>query len=339
VKNIQANKVWSTGNYGDGIVVASIDSGVRYTHKALVNNYRGNIGSGSFDHDYNWFDPYYDYTEPFDTIGHGTHTMGILAGSGGIGVAPGATWFTARGCKSRSCEMFALLSAAQFVMCPTRVDGTHPDCSLAPDIVSNSWSSKSTFFYYDIVQAWRKAGIIPVFAISNNGPFCSTVASPGNYQSVFGVGATDINNRIAALSARGPSQKMHGLKSIKPDIVAPGKSILSAWSTSDRALRALSGTSMSTPFVAGAIALYLKDNPNSAFQQIYNSFVNTASRTTIRPIESCGLPKDIFPNNVYGYGLINIEAAIQCAGQGGCTQCITDSDCDDGVFCNGKSGM
>jgi len=40
--------------------------------------------------------------------------------SGGIGVAPGVTWFTARGCKSRSCEMFALLSAA------TIVDGTHP---------------------------------------------------------------------------------------------------------------------------------------------------------------------------------------------------------------------
>ena len=37
-------------------MVANIDTGVQYDHPALVNQYRGNIGGGSFDHNYNWFD-------------------------------------------------------------------------------------------------------------------------------------------------------------------------------------------------------------------------------------------------------------------------------------------
>ena len=55
---INAPQVWSTFNdRGEGIVVANIDTGVRYTHPALVGKYRGNLGGGNFDHNYNWWDP------------------------------------------------------------------------------------------------------------------------------------------------------------------------------------------------------------------------------------------------------------------------------------------
>jgi subtilisin family serine protease len=58
LQNIRAPEVWEQfGAKGAGIVVASIDSGVQYDHPALVRQYRGNLGDGTFDHNYNWFDP------------------------------------------------------------------------------------------------------------------------------------------------------------------------------------------------------------------------------------------------------------------------------------------
>src|SRR5262249_10143991 len=53
---IGAPQAWASfGARGDGVVVATIDTGVLFTHPALVRQYRGNLGNGAFDHDYSWF--------------------------------------------------------------------------------------------------------------------------------------------------------------------------------------------------------------------------------------------------------------------------------------------
>jgi subtilisin family serine protease len=102
IKNIKANKVWKTlGVRGEGAVVANIDTGVQYNHPALVAQYRGNLG-GSFDHNYNWWDPSHVCANntPCDNVDHGTHTMGTMVGKAGttkIGVAPLAKWIAAKG--------------------------------------------------------------------------------------------------------------------------------------------------------------------------------------------------------------------------------------------------
>jgi len=71
--HIGADTVWGWGYRGQNIVVANIDTGVRYSHEALVNQYRGNNG-GTFDHNYNWHDPYGDHPNaPADDNAHGTH--------------------------------------------------------------------------------------------------------------------------------------------------------------------------------------------------------------------------------------------------------------------------
>ena len=58
IDRINAPQVWSTySDTGQGIVVASISTGVQYNHPALVAQYRGNLGEGNFDHNYNWYDP------------------------------------------------------------------------------------------------------------------------------------------------------------------------------------------------------------------------------------------------------------------------------------------
>ena len=98
IANINADDVWNEfGVRGEGIVVANIDTGVQYDHPALVDQYRGNNGDGTFNHNYNWFDPagVCATAPPCDNNGHGTHTMGTMVGDDGganqIGVAPGAT--------------------------------------------------------------------------------------------------------------------------------------------------------------------------------------------------------------------------------------------------------
>src|SRR3982074_2100806 len=78
--NIEAPRVWNEfGVRGEGIVVASIDTGVQFDHPAVVGKYRGNNGGGTFDHNYNWFDPSHicgnPSLAPCDNHGHGTHTM------------------------------------------------------------------------------------------------------------------------------------------------------------------------------------------------------------------------------------------------------------------------
>ncbi len=56
IEMVRAPEVWDMGVTGGGVVVASLDSGVQYDHPALVEHYRGNLGGGAFDHNYNWFD-------------------------------------------------------------------------------------------------------------------------------------------------------------------------------------------------------------------------------------------------------------------------------------------
>ena len=137
VAKIGAPAAWDAGVLGQGVVVANVDTGVEYTHPALVGNYRGNNGDGTFTHDYNWWDPSgICGDEPCDNVGHGTHTMGTIAGGDGpgpftpdIGVAPGARWIAAKGCEDMGCSETALLSSGQFILAPTDLAGDNPDPS------------------------------------------------------------------------------------------------------------------------------------------------------------------------------------------------------------------
>jgi len=74
-------RVWSS---------AAVDTGVEYNHMGLVNNYRGNLGGGNFDHTYSWFDPGGYCGGAPATRRHGTRTMGIMAGDDDPALPDGA---------------------------------------------------------------------------------------------------------------------------------------------------------------------------------------------------------------------------------------------------------
>ncbi|MFC9386948.1 S8 family serine peptidase [Streptomyces venezuelae] len=311
VADIKADQVWSQyGARGEGVVIANIDSGVQYDHPALVGNYRGNRGDGSFSHDYNWYDPTGQCGTggtPCDNNGHGTHTMGTMVGKGGIGVAPGATWIAAKGCEAASCSDASLLAAGQWILAPTDHNGQNPRPDLAPDIVNNSWGGGDTTFYQDIVRAWNAAGIFEAFAAGNEGDgvTCSTAHAPGSQVTSYGVGAYDATGKIAGFSGFGPSL-VDG--SMKPDISAPGVSIRSAWPGSG--YKALNGTSMATPHVAGAVALLWSEAPSligdiGATHELLDG--------TARDVDDTHCGGTAAVNNVWGEGKLDVLAAVDAA--------------------------
>jgi subtilisin family serine protease len=109
------------------------------------------------------------------------------------------------------------------------------------------------------VQALRAAGIFVVASAGNEGPACGSVRAPlAIYDEALSVGAVDQANNLAIFSSAGPV-RVDGSGRLKPDIVAPGVGVLSAYpgdsySTAD-------GTSMAGPHVAGVVALMWSANP------------------------------------------------------------------------------
>jgi subtilisin family serine protease len=291
---IKVSKMWQQGYTGKNIIVSNIDTGVRYTHERLYRNYRG---SKMNSNNYNWYDPYYDTQYPTDENGHGTHVMGTT-----IEIAKDAEWIATRGCGKISCSTRQLLESAEYLMCPTKLDGSAPDCNMRPHIINNSWGGgQGDNWFNDIIRNWLKVGIIPVFAAGNSGPACSTTNSPSDSSvNVLSVCATDINDNIASFSSRGPTT--NGVK-FKPDICAPGVNIYSSWIDSDNSYISISGTSMATPHISGVIALLLQRDMSLRYDypRLQNLLYNMVETNLKQTDNRCG-PSYVFPNNYYGYG-------------------------------------
>jgi subtilisin family serine protease len=322
IHQINADRVWRDfGISGHGVVVANIDTGVRYDHPALAAQYRGALDDGRYDHNYNWFDPAGEYQAPEDGNGHGTHTMGtiVASGAGGapaVGVAPGAQWIAAQGCGSFSCNEADLIDAAQWILAPTRLDGGQPRPDLRPMIVNNSWAGTGgSDWYAGYTAAWRAAGIFPVFAAGNasggSGQVCGSIESPGDYADVVAVGAADQNDTISGFSLLGPAKD--GRR--KPDFVAPGSytgagatGVLSTFPGQGASYQQLRGTSMAAPHVAGTVALLWSANPAliGDYDTTYALIRDSAhAHSDTRCGDAAGEP-----NNVYGYGRIDAYSAV-----------------------------
>ena len=322
IKHVQADEVWSTyGVTGEGIVVAEIDSGTQWDHPALINQYRGWDGS-SADHNYNWYDPYNQSpTIPSDAFGHGTHVMGTMVGEDGknqIGMAPGAQWISCKGGDNETgyLNIEELLMCAEWMLAPTDLEGNNPTPALRPHVINNSWGGGQTdYFYTGVIDAWRAAGIFPMFSNGNEGPACSTAGSPGDTWNAFAAGASDIDDLMASFSSRGPALNTGYLK---PDITAPGAGINS--SLPGDTYGEYSGTSMASPHVAGAIALLWSSNPELIGQIDLSGWILQQSAVPKTTSEGCGgdLP-DAVPNNTWGYGLLDIYAAVTIARTGNVT--------------------
>jgi subtilisin family serine protease len=320
-----APDVWALGFRGQGITVAGADTGQRWTHNALKPHYRGWDGQNA-DHNYNWHDSIHDSVGnpcgnnspfPCDDNGHGTHTIGTAVGDDGagnqIGMAPGAKWIGCRNMDQGDGTPERYMECMQWFLAPYPIGGGQGDPLRAPDVTSNSWvcppsEGCSPNTLQAAVEAQAAAGIMMVAGAGNDGPACSTVMyPPAIYAASYTVGALNTGQDVvASFSSRGPVT-VDGSNRVKPDISAPGTGTRSSYNTSDNAYVSLSGTSMATPHIAGAMALLWCAQP-----QLRHNI--SGSRTVLNEAahfiayKSCGSAGP--PNNVAGWGRVDIFAAV-----------------------------
>lgn len=284
---------------GRGLVIGISDSGAEWTHPALASRYRGN-GEAGVTHDYNWFDPTEERTRvPTDTNGHGTHSTAIAVGGfpgDRVGVAPGAQWIGCRALGPGS-NRVTVLACLQFFLAPTDLDGNNPDPDRAPDVTNHSYICPFCELE-PAFQALKDAGIMAVAGSGNFGPTCGSVFDPGTYANVLTVGAVDDTGLLTEFSSRGPVENIL----VKPEIVAPGAAVRSAYLFGG--YEALSGTSEASPHVAGAVALLWSARPGlrGDVDATIETLLGAARRT--RAADCATEESDV--NDLYGHGVLNL---------------------------------
>jgi len=143
-----------------------------------------------------------------------------------------------------------------------------------------------------ITRRLRQLGMLPVFAIGNEG--IGTSRSPGNYPETLSVGAIDQNRRVAPFS--GSVRFNRDRDPIQPDVVAPGVGIISA--KPGGGYYSMDGTSTAAPHVAGVAALLWQAKPDATADQI-----ELAIRQTCLKLEGEDPQR-------YGNGLVDPLAAL-----------------------------
>ena len=329
IQYTHAPDVWALGFNGQNIVVAGADTGIRWTHNALKPQYRGWDGQ-NVDHDYNWHDSIHDSVgnpcgndspEPCDDFFHGTHTLATAVGDDGgtnqVGMAPGARWIGCRNMDQGNGTPARYIECMEFFLAPYPVGGGEGDPTKAPDITTNSWGCPpsegcAVDSLQAAVEAQAAAGIQMVVAAGNAGSSCSTVVDPPSfYEASYTVGALNTGtDSIASFSSRGPVT-VDGSNRTKPDITAPGTNTRSATNDCDTCYGTASGTSMATPHIAGAMALLWSAIPalQHQIQESRDALNNSAHFISSTQCGPAGPP-----NNVYGWGRIDILAAVQGGG-------------------------
>ncbi|MFD2702608.1 S8 family serine peptidase [Paenibacillus shunpengii] len=236
VRKIRAHKAWSNST-GHRIKIAVIDTGADYQHPDL----RHSLARGVNLLNRNML--------PFDDNGHGTHIAGTIAAAnsteGIIGVAPRSIIYPVKAFDHQGSAYVSDIILGIDWCVRNRVD-----------IINMSFGMRTkSKALLDVVNKASREGIVIVASSGNDGKRRS-IDYPARYAQTISVGATDENRRIAEFSNRGPYV----------DVYAPGKNIYSCWTHGK--YHEMSGTSMATSHVSGAIALLLSERPGLSPEEI-----------------------------------------------------------------------
>lgn len=275
---------WEGKFTGKGVTIAFLDTGICKTSdfdnrilcfKDIVNN----------------------KSKSYDDNGHGVHISGIACGSGKSsfgkykGIAPNANIVMIKTLDNEgSGNGSDVLAGIQWIY------DNHKkyNIRIVNMSIGTTESGKSDPLVAAVEKLWDN-GIVVVTAAGNNGPEPYTISSPGTSKKVITVGSSDDSENKTLkknYSSRGPTRECI----IKPDILAPGSNITSCM-CDDGQYKSLSGTSMSTPIVSGAIALLLEKNPDLTPDDV--KYMLKLSADNLNQ-----------PSNRQGWGLLNIKKLL-----------------------------
>jgi hypothetical protein len=271
--DVDAPEGWDVRTSAGSIVVAVIDTGVRYTHQDLAANMwvnsgeaRGNgvddDGNGVVDDVYG-FDAYNNDGDPMDDQSHGTHCAGTIGGVGnnGIGIT-GVAW----GVKVMACKFLSNTGSGTDSDAIRCIDYAR---SKGAKVLSNSWGGGgANSSLLAAIERCRAAGVLFVAAAGNESNNNDSWASyPASYttDNIISVAATTRTDALASFSN-------YGATSV--DLGAPGDGIYSTVSGSNSAYATYSGTSMATPHVAGALAMIAAQYPTESYTSLISRLLS-----------------------------------------------------------------
>ena len=324
VTQVNADQVWDLGYTGQGVVVAVIDTGVNYNHLDLADH----LWDGGAEYPHHGYDFYNDDNDPMDDHSHGTHCAGTVCGDGTAGqqtgMAPDATLMCVKVLNSGG-------SGYVSVTCNAMQWAVEQGCDLFS--MSLGWASATITereLFRNTCMAVLDAGVVGAIAAGNEGsgnepnnvrvpgscppPYMDPIQADneGGLSCTVCVGAVDVNDNAASFTSRGPvtwqnttfgdypytygSTTEFGL--IRPDVCAPGVSITSADYSGTTGYSVKSGTSMATPCVAGCISLLLSKKADATPEEI------------CQVLEETAVPLATGKSNTYGYGRVDVLAAI-----------------------------
>jgi serine protease AprX len=340
------NTAWNAGYTGAGIGVAVIDSGINGNHPDLKNSSQ-TASRVVYHQDFTGTSTSGVGGAQWDLYGHGTHVAGIIGGNGYLsggqyeGVAPGVNLIDLRALDLNGVGTDSSVIAAiqQAIALQSTYNIRVINLSLGRGIAVSYTQDP---LCQAVESAW-KAGIVVVVAAGNYGRLSvfnsngyGTVTAPGNDPYVLTVGATKSNGSsspsaetLASFSSKGPTTYDHV---VKPDLVAPGNDVVSLaapGATLEAAYPAelvtgsdgnndyftLSGTSMATPAVVGAVALLLQEHSSLTPDQVKARLMQTTYKMNLTST-SAFVPHlsqtftslyDLFS---VGSGLLNVQTAI-----------------------------
>ncbi len=243
-RSLPLNGIYHYDYTGAGVNAYIIDTGIRITHQ----QFGGRAVSG--------YTAVSDGNGTNDCNGHGTHVSGTVGGST-YGVAKSVKLYAVRvlDCNGSGTNS-GVIAGIDWVT-------SH---AVKPAVANMSLGGGASSALDTAVSNSINSGVTYAIAGGNsNANACNY--SPARVAAAITVGATTSTDARASYSNYGTCL----------DIFAPGSSITSAWNTSDTATNTISGTSMATPHVTGAAALYLQSNPSASPATVRNALVNNAT--------------------------------------------------------------
>jgi subtilisin family serine protease len=254
VEAVGAPAAWKRGLDGRGVVVGVIDSGASPVHEQLALGFRGGPDS--------WSDPSAGSSEPQDTrFGHGTGVLSMALGrnvSGyTLGIAPAARWIACAALPNGRYNNVLVTRCADWMLQVGR-----------PDVLAIAWVLPTTGCdrsLQPLADAWRAAGILPVFAAGNHGPGERTDRSPANYEEVLSVGGLTPEGDVLPETSRGPGACGAGPF---PRLSAPGQDLIAAFPLGRDTYLRVRGTSFAAGIAAGAAAILIQSHPEATVPEL-----------------------------------------------------------------------
>jgi subtilisin family serine protease len=246
-RDLPLDSVYTYNQTGAGVHAYILDTGLRATHVQFA----GRVGDG--------FTAFTEGSGTNDCHGHGTHTAGTVGGTT-HGVAKGVTIHPVRvlDCNG-SGSTTGVVAGINWVT-------AHHQASLAPGVANMSLGGGASSSLDTAVANSVAAGVTYAVSAGNSATDACT-QSPARAPSALTVGATTSTDAQASYSNFGTCL----------DLYAPGSSVTSAYYTSDTATATMSGTSMASPHVAGAAALYLETDPTASPAAVAQAILGLAT--------------------------------------------------------------